>query len=154
MRPLITGLLSVALSALSLLPGTNGNTASVATPPLPLATRNMTCSPRVFGKATDVAIDLPATRGRQLAIVVPSGNYLFVSYDDNDPAATVKSPISTKDFLSAKRILMKSDAFMGVGEGAPTRVFVKAGEYTILVGDSLDTDAPNVSGWCKVKYKP
>lgn len=99
-----------------------------------------------------VTVQLPSPHGRDMAVVRPSGDYVFLSLDYLPEGGTENTPLSGPLFQTTSEYTV---SLLGSGlvqkEDLTTElqpIFEGPGVYQLQVGSSLDSDAPNFNVLC------
>ena len=116
----------------------------------------MNCFPMELKSHTVFRVDFPKSHGSDFAIIRPSGDYLFLVFLQPDANSPLQPVISETQFAKMHRYKKETSKAMGINWSTeintPVSIFSEIGEYTVVVGTELESEDPNIMGWCKFKY--
>jgi hypothetical protein len=119
--------------------------------------RGLVCSPTDIRPADTIKVELPANHGTDLAIVNPRKEYFFISFKSSGGPSALKPIIPAQEFAGMRELKLNVSTATGIpwtGESvAPKNIFTISGTYTIMVAPSLETEDPELDGWCKLEFK-
>lgn len=114
---------------------------------------SMLCSPLLFSKDQSINITLPMPHGKAMVINTPNQGSFYISADGDEPAEGDSPPIKGSSFVTMKQISLDAQTkALNAFTGKTDRIFVKPGDYEIIVGEWLDGDEAPWQGYCRVHY--
>jgi hypothetical protein len=114
------------------------------------------CSRLTVRSNTVLRVELPSNHGGELAVISPSGEYFFIAFDQPDKTINFIPPIPAAVFERMRSIDLEISSIEGISWSKRTwkaePIFVKTGEYKLVVSPGLQTEDPEIDGWCLINY--
>ncbi len=116
----------------------------------------MQCDPRQVKAGDTLHIRLPSHHGGDFAVKSPKGELYFIAFSELDPAAPLQPLIAVDAFKTMTEFSVKAAELEGIPSWTPgpkRGIFKESGIYTVLVSPALETEDPDIQGWCKIRFK-
>ena len=128
-----------------------------AGPMPPPESKNMICTPDELEPGTEMTVVLPKTHGSDFAVIAPNGTFYFISFEQPDSASPIQPIFPADVFRGMTTLAIKVDDTRGVewkqGGAERALIFRKSGKYRLVVSDNLETEDPELQGFCNVEYR-
>ena len=113
----------------------------------------MTCTPAEVGPDTELTLVFPPNHAQEFAIIRPGRNYISIAESNSSQPSMM---MTGEAFAKLPKLVVKVKDIIGTDTYKPAhRVFVKDGDYRLLVGPEIYTEEDNqiIQGECTIKYR-
>jgi hypothetical protein len=117
----------------------------------------MDCTSRMVDGKQEISVVFPTDKGTEFAVASPGGELFFLAFSVSDLESSVR-PIFASELYSTmaayRSLVTEMEGVPTSSEDArPTQVLTRPGRYTFMVGVGLDSDEPDIRGWCKIDIR-
>lgn len=153
--PNLRGFLPTLIAIAATIAVANADEPKKALPPP--ASEALSCLPDTATAKDKITIKLPTPHSGDFAVITPSGDYLFISFNQPDKASLIQPVIPAETFQRLPELVLDVATATGVPwiQDAPAiqPMFTKSGDYKFVLSKALETEDPVLDGWCVVTFR-
>jgi hypothetical protein len=114
------------------------------------------CTPLDLHSESTLQIKLPDAHGGNLAIISPAGVYFFIAFDQPNQSSNLTPSIPAAAFEKMRVLEFGVASAQGIpwskGSVKAVPIFTVPGTYRLVVSPALETEDPELDGWCDLKF--
>jgi len=116
------------------------------------------CTPRSLGPRDTLTLQLETPHGGELMVLTPSDIYFSFVYPPHEDAKQKYSLVPSEDFKTMSTLKVPADIRLPPHvygrDTIPEAVFSRPGQYTLQMGDKMESDHTGPPYICKVMFTP
>ena len=116
------------------------------------------CTPRSLGPRDTLTLQLETPHGGELMVLTPSDVYFSFVYPPHEDPKQKYSLVPSEDFKTMSTLKVPADIRLPPHvygrDTIPEAVFSRSGQYTLQMGDKMESDHTGPPYICKVMFTP
>ena len=116
------------------------------------------CTPRSLGPRDTLTLQLETPHGGELMVLTPSDVYFSFVYPPHEDPKQKYSLVPSEDFKTMSTLKVPADIRLPPHvygrDTIPEAVFSRPGQYTLQMGDKMESDHTGPPYICKVMFTP